>query len=153
MKSDSIFSIVNQINRGVPSLVEKNMLNDITKLNVDSGSRAMEGSDYVTAQSYFNYALTLLPENHWISSYDFSLRLFLLRSKAAFSCGDIETAYTSLKEILDKGGCLEDKLDAYSLYVSVSVSSISVLPCHKKPTHLQISFQWFIIDSNHARKS
>ena len=139
MKSDSIFSVVNQINRGVPNLVEKNMLNDITKLNVDSGSRAMEGSDYVTAQSYFNCALTLLPENHWISSYDFSLRLFLLRSKAAFSCGDIETAYTSLKEIFDKGGCLEDKLDAYSLYVSVSTSSKSVLLFYKRSTHLRES--------------
>ena len=42
MKSGPLFPIVNQINRGVPHLIEKNMLNDITKLNVDSGATAME---------------------------------------------------------------------------------------------------------------
>ena len=105
----------------------------------------------MTAQSYFNTALTLLPENHWIDSYDMSLRLFLLRSKAAFSCGDTETACASLKEILDKGGCLEDKLDAYSLYITVSVSSQSVFLCHKKQTHFQMSFISFI-DSDHTKK-
>ena len=123
IKCGVIFSIVNQINHGVPDLIQKEMLNDVAELNLNSGSRAMERSDYATAKSYFNNALTLLPENHWISSYDFSIRLFFLRSKAAFSCGDIETAYVSIKEILDKGGCLEDKLDAYFLYVQVSVSS------------------------------
>jgi len=119
MKCGAVFPIVNQINHGVPDLIQKEMLNSVVELNVDSGLRAVDQSDYVTAESYFNNALVLLPENHWIGHYEFSLKLFFLRSKAAFSCGNIETACDSLKEILDKGGCLEDKLDAYFLYVTI----------------------------------
>lgn len=96
------------------------MLTNVIELNVESGSRAMSRSDYVTAQSYLNKALVLLPENHWISNYENSLRLFYLRGEAAYLCGNIETAFNSLKEILDKEGCLKGKLEAYFLYVKVS---------------------------------
>ena len=98
------------------------MQHNVVELNFDSGSRAMDQSDYETSHSYFINALLLLPNNHWSSNYEFSLRLFLLTAKAAYACGKIEKAYDSLKEILAEGRCFEDKLDAYGSYVSVSAS-------------------------------
>ena len=118
----AIFQICDQINHGIPSLIQPKMQKDIVELNFDSGSMAMDRSDYETARSYLNNSLSLLPENHWSSNYGFSLRLFFLSAKAAYSCGDIEKASELLKEILKEGRCLEDKLDAYYLYVTVGTS-------------------------------
>mmetsp|Transcript_3060 Transcript_3060/g.6785 ORF Transcript_3060/g.6785 Transcript_3060/m.6785 type:complete len:560 (-) Transcript_3060:69-1748(-) len=95
------------------------MTRDIIELNFYSGSKAMDRSDYKTAQSYFSNSFLLLPKNHWSSHYEFSLRLYFLSSKVAYSCGNIEKAYILLKKILEKGCCLGDKLDAYHLYATI----------------------------------
>ena len=121
-KGGAMFTIVDQINHGIPSLIQHKMQRNVVELNFDSASRAMDRSDHETAQSYLNNALALLPNDHWTSNYEFSLRLFSLSANAAYSSGNIEKAYDSLKEILKQGRCLEDKLDAYCLYVTVSVS-------------------------------
>ena len=122
MKCEAVFPVADQINYGIPNLIQKQMQMNAVELNIRAGSRAMDSSDYVTSKSYFNNALVLLPKNHWSNAYECSLRLFLLLSKAAYACGHAETAYDSLREILNEGRSLEDKLDAYFLYVSVSVT-------------------------------
>ncbi|KAL7538257.1 hypothetical protein ACHAXR_008411, partial [Thalassiosira sp. AJA248-18] len=114
-----IFQIVDQINHGIPDLIRPDMQMDIAVLNFKSGSTAIEFSDYDTALSYLNNALLLLPINHWSSNYELCLRLFYLKAKATYSCGDIENAYELLKKIIEKGRCTEDKLDAYYLYVTI----------------------------------
>ena len=116
-----IFQVVDQINRGIPDLIQPDTKMEIAELNFRAGSRAAELSDYVTAQLYLNNALALLPKNHWSSQYyDFSLRLYFLRAKVAYSCGDIKKSSGLLKKLLVNGRCIKDKLDAYYLYVTVS---------------------------------
>mmetsp|Transcript_29922 Transcript_29922/g.63473 ORF Transcript_29922/g.63473 Transcript_29922/m.63473 type:complete len:914 (-) Transcript_29922:1454-4195(-) len=117
--SGTVFQVVDQISHGIPSLIQPELQIDIAELNFSAGSRAMDFSDYETAYSYLNNALSLLPKNHWSSHYDFSLRLFFLRAKAAYSCGNIEEAYDSLKKILEKGRCIEDTLDAHHLKATI----------------------------------
>ena len=136
MKCEAVFPVANQINHGIPNLIPKQMHMNAVELNLRAGSRAMDLSDYVTAKSYFNNALVLLPKNHWSITYECSLRLFLLLSKAAYACGHVETAYASLRKILDEGRSLEDKLDAYFLYVTVSISVWQVLLYHTRAPFL-----------------
>jgi len=115
----ALFQLVDQINHGIPSLIQPRMQIDIAELNFSAGRKAMDLSDFETAYSYLNNAFPLLPENHWSSHYDFSLRLFLLRAKSTYLCGNIEEAYDSLKEIIENGRCIEDTLDAYYLHVTI----------------------------------
>jgi len=114
-----IFQIADQINHGIPTLVQPDMQIDIAELNFNAGLRAIDSSHFEVAQSYLNNALSLLPENHWSIHYQFSLRLFFLKAKAAYLCGDIEKSQELLKNLLDMGRCLEDILDAYHLYLTV----------------------------------
>jgi len=127
---DAIFQVVDQINHGVPSLIQPEVQVDVADLNFSAGSRAMKLSDYKTAYSYLNNALSLLPQGHWNSHYELSLRLYFLKSKAAYSRGNIEEAHRSLKQILEKGRCADDMLDAYHLHVSVSASPLPAFDNH-----------------------
>ena len=125
-----IFQVVDCVDHGIPNLIQPSMRAEIAKLNFKAASRAMELSDYDTAQNYFNQALVLLPENHWENDYEFSLGFYFLRSKVAYACGDVENASTLLKEIIDKGSCLQDKLDAYYLYAMLRGCAESICCCH-----------------------
>lgn len=118
-KCTATFQIVDQINLDL-SLIEPSMRLDAAELNFRAGSTSLKLSDFSTATSYFTNATSLLPHNHWKSAYDFSIRLFFNRAKSAYSCGHAKEAIRYLKEILDKGHCFEDKLDAHHYYLNVS---------------------------------
>ncbi len=120
--NDTTFHIVDQINHGVPSLVQPSVRVEIAELNGKAGARAMAFSDYETASSYLNKAMSLLPTSHWQENYDLSLRLYFLSAKATYtrSCDNIQESITLLNAILMNGRSIEDKLDAYHLYVTVS---------------------------------
>eukprot|EP00578_Thalassiosira_sp_NH16_P001854 CAMPEP_0181137228 /NCGR_PEP_ID=MMETSP1071-20121207/33599_1 /TAXON_ID=35127 /ORGANISM="Thalassiosira sp., Strain NH16" /LENGTH=1245 /DNA_ID=CAMNT_0023223979 /DNA_START=76 /DNA_END=3809 /DNA_ORIENTATION=- len=116
--SGAIFQVADQINHGI-SLIQPEMRVEFAGLNFSAGSRAINFSDNKTAYSYLKNAFALLPRNSWSSHYELSLRVFLLYAKSAYSCGKVKKAYKALKTILQKGRCVNDKLDAYLLHVTI----------------------------------
>ena len=118
----TLFHIVDQINHGLPNLVQPEVGLEIAELNLMAGSRATAFSDYETASSYLNKAMSLLPTSHWQENYDLSLRLYFLSAKATYirSCDNIQETTTLLNAILKNGRSIRDKLDAYHLYITVS---------------------------------
>ena len=70
-----VFSIADQLNKGEaegsPQCPDAKL--DLARLNETAGVKAMELSDYVTAHSYLDTTLALLPEEHWESHYDLRL--------------------------------------------------------------------------------
>ena len=79
----------------------------------------MSRSDYDTASSYLSVSLQLLPDDHWQSSYSLSLGTYMASAKAAYSTGDTKKSEVALKTIFKEATSLEDKLDAYYLYVNL----------------------------------
>jgi len=118
---DIIFSIADQINHGMDELSASSaeLRLCLSELNESAGTKAAYCSDYVTAHSYFSLSLKLLPTDYWKSHYVQSLRLCFLLAKSAYACGYVEKAQTILQEILGECCCLEDKLPAYSLLVTI----------------------------------
>ena len=119
---DTIFQVVNQINHGVPELIQEQQLHkkvEISDLNFHAGSRAIDLSDYETANSYLCTALSLLPANHWSTHYEMSLKMYFVAANAAYASGNSKKAFELIKSILEKGRCIEDKLDAYYLYATM----------------------------------
>ncbi|KAL7543351.1 hypothetical protein ACHAXR_012671 [Thalassiosira sp. AJA248-18] len=119
---DIVFSIADQINHGIDddsSVKSPDLRIDLADLNEMAGAKAVDCSDNVTSRSYLNIALSLLPSDHWKSHYNRSLRLSFLLAKASYLCGDVKKAQGILQEILGECHCIEDKLPAYSLIVSI----------------------------------
>jgi len=121
-RGGAIFQIVDQINHGTKSMIDPEMKEALIELNFDAGSRALNLSDNDMALVYLEKSCSFLPQNHWDSNYEFSLNLLLLIGKAAFSCGNLDRAYDALKDIIKEGRCLEDKFEAYHVYVTILTS-------------------------------
>jgi predicted ATPase len=113
---DTIFFIASQINHGKEWILkEKDLRIAIAELNMKAGKKAIDGCDHKTAYSYLGAALSFLPEDHWESHYDMSLRLsFLMASAANSSCQHDETMLI-LRRIFEKARCLDDQLPSYFL--------------------------------------
>ena len=124
---DIIFSIADQINHGIDNIPahKSNVRIALAKVNKLAGAKAVELSDFATARSYLNVALSLLPSGHWQSHYDMSLQLSTLLAKSCYSCGDANKARCILQEILEESSCIEDKLPAYFLLVTGKYLALS----------------------------
>ncbi len=113
---DTIFTIASQINHGKEWIVkDKDLSIGIAELNMMAGKRALDGCDYKTAYSFLAAALSFLPEDHWESHYDLSLRLNSFMAGAATSCCQYDKAEQILRGISDRTRCFEDKLPSYYL--------------------------------------
>jgi len=94
---------------------------EIAELNMKAGNVGLDRSDFVTANSYFSVSLSLLPEDHWNSMYTFCRSLYFSVAKAAYSSANLEKAQKALQKIIDESKCLNEKLDALHLLVTVLV--------------------------------
>jgi hypothetical protein len=87
----------------------------VVTLNMKAGKRALDGCSPNTAYSYLSTSSSFLPEDHWESYHDLSLRLSFLMASAAYYCCNYEEAELTLRRIFDKALSIKDKLPAYSL--------------------------------------
>lgn len=117
---DMLFVIANQINLGQCASIEHHAHRIcIAELNCKAASRAMSRSNFNAAHHYSNVAAELLPVKHWENYYELSRHIFLLLGNAAYVCGCMDDATDALNAVLSKGSCLEDKLDAYTVMISL----------------------------------
>ncbi len=121
---DTIFTIASQINHGKELIVkDKDLSISIAELNMMAGKRALDGCDHKTAYSFLAAAVSLLPEDHWESHYDLSLRLNFMASSAFNSCCQYEEAEQLLRRGLENARCLDDELP---LHLLLSQSKCSI---------------------------
>lgn len=80
-----------------------------------AGKKAIDGCDHKMAYFFLQIVLSLLPDDHWESHYDLSLRLKALMASTANSCCKVDEAELILHNIFEKARCLEDKLPSYFL--------------------------------------
>ncbi len=87
---------------------------DVAELNLKAGEKAIDGSDHKTAYSFLAVAISLLPDGHWDSHYDLSLRLNFLMATAANSTYQYDKAELILRNIFEKAS-FDDQLPSYLL--------------------------------------
>eukprot|EP00956_Cyclotella_meneghiniana_P022153 scaffold41388_cov125-Cyclotella_meneghiniana.AAC.6 len=116
--TEMLFTMVEQINYGVPlSLNSDSQRISIAMLNYRAGLVSLKRWNYVGALTYLKAARSLL--GVWSEHYQLNLDVHYQLAKAAYSCGDIVMAKNTLDEITSKGKNLEDKLNAYDLFVVI----------------------------------
>ena len=112
----TILLIATQINHGKESILKDNELcMSIVKLNMAAGKMAIDSCRHKTAYAYLKVASSLLPNDHWESHYDTSLRLGFMMASAANSSCKYDDAENILRGILKEALCTKDKLPSYFL--------------------------------------
>jgi predicted ATPase len=116
---DTILVIASQINHGKESIQKNDELCiSMAELNMAAGKKAIESCRHKMAYSYLENALSLLPDDHWSSNYDLSLRVSFMMASAANSSSMYEEAENLLQQIFERARSMADKLPSYHLLVT-----------------------------------
>lgn len=123
--SNNLFVILDQLNHGVPSLLQSESERlSVAKLNHEAASAMLQSYNYTSAYQRSMTAVSLLPVDSWDSHYDLNLDYHLLLSQAAYSHRKIEVAKDALNKVVEHATSLHTKLDAYYLLHSLLLAAL-----------------------------
>ena len=96
---ESIFEIVNQLNRAAPLVTEPEEREQLAEFNLLAGKRSQASSAYKSALNYLNSGTALLSETSWKQRRDLCFGLELARAHCEFALGVVEEAEESLRSL------------------------------------------------------
>ena len=91
-REETIFEIVNQLNRGATLMTSPDEREQLSRLNLIAGKRAKASAAYAAALKYFVSGAALLPDNAWECCSELTFALELNRAECEFLSGDLVSA-------------------------------------------------------------
>jgi PAS domain S-box-containing protein len=95
-REESIFEIVNQLNRGAALITSQDEREQLAELNLIAGKRAKASTAYASALNYLITGAALLADDCWERRPDLILALELHRAECEFLTGELATAESRL---------------------------------------------------------
>ena len=118
-KNDLQFDVVDQLNNGLQSITSSQEKDLLVDLNISAAKMARNAAAYDIGLKYAKTGYSLLPPNHWDSTYNISLTLFNEIAENAFLKTDFEEAHRHIDEILKHAKTVLDTDIAFKLRVLV----------------------------------
>jgi predicted ATPase len=91
-REESIFEIVNQLNRGAVLINLRDEREQLAEFNLLAGERAKAATAYTSALKYFIAGAALLAEDRWERRHELSFALELCRAECEFLTGELAAA-------------------------------------------------------------
>jgi predicted ATPase len=91
-RDESIFEIVNQLNRGATLITARDEREQLAEFNLIAGRRAKASTAYASALTYLTAGATLLPEDSWERRHELTFALELHRAECEFLTGELTAA-------------------------------------------------------------
>src|SRR5262249_54432625 len=98
-REETIFEIVNQLNRGAALIASREEREELAGLNSIAGKRAKASTAYAAALGYLAAGAELLPTDRWQRCRELTYALELGRAECEFLTGDLATAEKHLVEL------------------------------------------------------
>jgi predicted ATPase/signal transduction histidine kinase/CheY-like chemotaxis protein len=105
---DSIFEIVNQLNRGTGLITEAEERVRVAELNLIAGERAKTSTAYAAALSHFVTGQALLPADAWQPHYTIMFALEFHRAECEILIGHLPAAESRLALLAQRAATLVD---------------------------------------------
>ncbi|MBD2564776.1 MULTISPECIES: AAA family ATPase [Nostoc] len=112
-RAERLFEIVDHLNYGTELISEQSQRNEIAKLNLQAGQKALAATAYEAAFKYFNAGLKLLDVESWQCEYDLTLALHSEATEAAYLSGHFDEMERLVEEVLNRAKTALDKVKAY----------------------------------------
>ncbi|MBW4565599.1 MAG: AAA family ATPase [Mojavia pulchra JT2-VF2] len=112
-RAERLFEIVDHLNYGSELITEQPERNEIAKLNLQAGQKAVAATAYEAAFKYFNTGLKLLDVESWQHEYDLTLALHSEATEAAYLSGHFDEMERLVEEVLNRAKTVLDKVKAY----------------------------------------
>ncbi|ODH02315.1 serine/threonine protein kinase [Nostoc sp. KVJ20] len=121
-RAERLFEIVDQLNYGTELISEQFERNEIAKLNLQAGQKALAATAYEAAFKYFNTGLKLLDGESWQREYDLTLALHSEAAEAAYLSGHFDEMERLVKEVLNRAKTVLDTVKAYDSRIQAWLS-------------------------------
>lgn len=121
-REENIFEIVNHLNIGAELLAVNSHKNELAKLNLTAGKKALAATAYEPAARYLTVGLELLEDNSWETEYNFTLELYVEATAAEFLCGNFERAAMLADVVLQKAKTILDRVKVYETQIRFCIS-------------------------------
>ncbi len=130
---DSLFDLVCHWNKGQCLLTEQAEKEQLARLNLSAGKKAMSSSAYKSALAYFQAGLQLAPDTGlqsgsptgsptgWQTHYDLTLALSVGAAEAAYLAAEFEQMNQLASQILENATNLLDQVKVYQILILAQV--------------------------------
>ena len=78
-REETIFDVVNQLNRGAELIYSPEEREDLARLNLVAGKRAIASTAYPSALNYFMTGASFLPTDSWVRRHELAFTLTFAR--------------------------------------------------------------------------
>ncbi|NET37986.1 MAG: AAA family ATPase, partial [Cyanothece sp. SIO1E1] len=114
---EKIFEIVNQLNMGMVLMTQQTERDQLARLNLMAGRKAIASTAQTAALGYFSLGLQLLTADSWQQHYDLTLALHEAAAEAAYLCGDFDQMERLIEVVLQTAQTLLDKVKVYEVRI------------------------------------
>ena len=118
-RDEAIFEIVNQLNRGVALITEREEREQLAELNLIAGKRAKGSTAYASALAYLNAGAALLADDSWKRRRELAFALELNRAESEFLTGALDAADRRLAMLWDLAANAVDRAAVTCLRVDL----------------------------------
>nr|WP_233287105.1 AAA family ATPase [Bradyrhizobium oropedii] len=103
-RDETIFEIVNQLNRGAPLITSPEEREQLAELNLTAGKRAKASSAYASALTYLVAGAALLPKDAWERRQELAFELELYSADCELCAGALQAAEKRLAALAARAG-------------------------------------------------
>src|SRR5580700_6473041 len=118
-RTESIFEIVNQLNRGAALISSPEEREELAGLNLIAGQRAKSSAAYASALTYLVAGAELLPEDGWDRRHDLTFALELNRAECEFVTAQLPPAEERLTALATRAATLVERAAVAALRVDL----------------------------------
>jgi len=121
-RAERLFEIVDHLNCGTELIIEKFERNELAKLNLQAGQKALATTAYEAAFKYFNIGLKLLDGESWQREYDLTLVLHSEAAEAAYLSGRFDEMERLVESVLNRAKTVLDTVKVYDSRIQAWMS-------------------------------
>jgi predicted ATPase/signal transduction histidine kinase/tRNA A-37 threonylcarbamoyl transferase component Bud32 len=116
-QEEKIFELVNQFNIAVPLITNQAERDDLARMNLIAGRKALASTAYTAAVKYLTTGIELLTINSWETKYELTLALYETAAEAVYLTGDFEQMEQLVEVVLQQAKTLLEKVKVYEVKI------------------------------------
>ncbi|OKH31956.1 serine/threonine protein kinase [[Phormidium ambiguum] IAM M-71] len=120
--AENIFDIVNQLNIGREFITKEAEQEELAKLNLMAGRKALAATAYDAAARYLNVGLQLLPPDSWERKYELTRDLFVETASAEYLNINLDRAKQLSDVVLERAKTLLEKVPVYETQIQFYIA-------------------------------
>lgn len=116
-QEEKIFQLVNQLNMAVELITDIIQRDELAKMNLIAGRKALASTAYAAALKYLNTGIGILSDTSWERKYELALALHETAAEAAYLAGDFEQMEQLFEVVLLQAKTLLEKVKVYEIKI------------------------------------